>query len=191
RSLSSPDMHSICYEKFYAAFNNPYDYGVVLDADSIANKGIDLLMTEATEVTLYPFASQHPKDPDNQNALMKLFKVSRKSMPYVHSTSLFSSDAKPFFEDCYWESINLQAIGHSPPNQDETVLNVKLWALEASRYAECYDPYFGFIERYFGDLQAPQHSELYSRERSFVFHGCKSRERASRIFERLREFHRN
>jgi hypothetical protein len=189
KDIASLDFGSICYEKLYASYSNPYDAGVMMDADMVVNKGIDALIEEATLVGAYPHGSLHPQDPDNQQELMAMLGVAVKTQPYVHATFLFSKESKPFLEDCYNTAKRLQSVGKEPPNKDETVLNVKLWSAGATKYSECYDPYFEFIDNYLNGYPINKHSSLYTLERSLIFHGCKDTGYAQGMLDRLKSFH--
>jgi hypothetical protein len=189
KDIASLDFGSICYEKLFASFSNPYDAGVMMDADMVVNRGIDVLLDEATSVGDYPHGSEHPCDPNNQHELMSLLGVPAKTQPYVHATFLFSERAKSFLEDCYRTAKWLQSIGTDPPNKDETVLNVKLWQREATTVARCYDPYYDVITNYLRGQTENPHCHLFSLDRALVFHGCKDLAYATWMLEQLSRHH--
>jgi hypothetical protein len=139
------NFENICYTKLYSSFNSSFDYGIQLDSDFIITKEMDKLFNDCHKIIKYPLGSRHPQDPDNQSQIMSYLGVKEKSQPYVHATYLFSKESKPFLEECYNLSKELQSKGIIPPNYDETILNCMLWKNNVNDFVTTYDPYFDFF----------------------------------------------
>ncbi|MEX0671810.1 MAG: hypothetical protein WD068_00475, partial [Candidatus Babeliales bacterium] len=75
---------SICYMKFPIIYESNIRYGVYIEADDIANIGIDTLFQEARRVKQFPLCPIHPADPADQRACMDYLGVQSTTNPYVH-----------------------------------------------------------------------------------------------------------
>lgn len=189
RGLDRHCDESICYEKLWAAAHNPYSAGLIMDCDAVANQGVDVLLDEAEQAGNYPLCSLHPGSQSNVTDIMKLLGVSTTTTPYLHATFEFSADCKPFLLECYQKCKWLQGQGIRPASLDETVLNVMLWKIGATKYAKTYDPYWDFCENFMRGDPVNRHSHLYTLDRALLFHGCKDVNRANKILTDLSNFH--
>lgn len=191
KDIDISNFHNICYEKLYASFNNDYDTGIMLDSDMIANKGIDILFSEINKNDKLPLGSLHPADPNNQYNIMDILNVKIKTIPYIHATYLFSSTSREFLAECYNFAKLCNEKNIIPANADETILNCMLWKYNATKFVKCYDPYFEYINNYITNNPINPHSNLYTLDRSFIFHGCKNTIVAREILNKLKVFHEN
>jgi hypothetical protein len=151
-SLSKPNFENICYLKTQSSLLSPFHQSVQMDGDMIASPSIDNVFDLERSKSPFPKGSLHPFDPVNQLGLMKLLGVTAKTQPYVHATYLYDRTSIPFLEEVaeierWILKRRFFGIGYSPPNFDETILNVALWKHGAyDAFIETYDPYFeGFL----------------------------------------------
>lgn len=157
------------------------NFGVYLEADDIANQGIDTLFEWARAITWFPLCPVHGWDPNNQANIMKLLDVSGKSMPYVHAHVLFAHSCKAFVKEWYDACVQYDRIAG---NADETILNVLLWKYGVTQAVPVYDPFFEAYEGYIKDVHPPYRfpfDQLYY----YSFHGCKDIPRARKLLADL------
>lgn len=160
------------------------NYGVYLEADDIANQGIDILFEWAHAITWHPLCPVHGWDPNNQDNIMQLLGVKSKSMPYIHAHVLFAHSCKPFIKEWYEGCVQYDRIAG---NADETILNVLLWKYGVTQAVPVYDPFFEAYEGYIRDQHPPYRfpfDELYY----YSFHGCKDIARARKLLADLIEY---
>ncbi len=156
-------------------------YGVYIEADHIANAHVDDLFDFAHAVKEYPLCPYHPQQPDNQQPIMQLLNVTRKSMPYIHAHPLFSPLCRPFIEE--WYQMCLRYINLAQCF-DETILNVLLWKHNATKYVPLYG---AFYMRHQGFFEGKNQENPYEY---CMIHGCKDPAEARRILKSLRDFNK-
>ncbi|CAN5167237.1 hypothetical protein BH09DEP1_BH09DEP1_7840 [soil metagenome] len=157
------------------------NYGVYLEADDIANQGIDTLFEWAHQARDYPLCPVPGWDPNNQASIMKALGVTHKSMQYIHAHVIFAQSCKEFIKEWYDACVKFDRMAG---NADETVLNVLLWKYGAAQALPVYDPYFEAYEGYLQDVHPPYRfpfDELYY----YSFHGCKDIGKARQILADL------
>lgn len=186
-NLRDKNFSTICYSKLYASFNSEFDYGVQLDTDFIITKEMNNLFIDCKKIKNLPFGSLHPNDPDNQKNIMDFLNVKTKTQPYVHATYLFSNTCKPFLEECYKISQELNNKNIIPLNYDETILNVMLWKYESNEWVDTYDPYFEFfIDK---DKEKITNYNWMKNVNFYSCHGIKDPTYAKHIFNKLKNEH--
>lgn len=158
-------------------------YGIYVEADDIVNKGVDSLFNFCKSIDQFPLCPIHPQDPNNQQSIMKLFKVTKKSMPYVHGHVLFSYSCSSFINE--WHSACQQHITKCPA-YDETLLNVLLWKHKATGYLDVFDPYFDSIHAYLENRIPTEHGyKAFHNIKYFMLHGCKDPKKAAELLQLL------
>jgi hypothetical protein len=177
-NLPYENYETICYSKILSSINSRFSYGIQLDADFIITKEMDNLFDLTKNIKEFPKYCLHPHDPDNQKNLMSYLGVPEKTQPYVHATYLFSDSSKPFLEDCYATSKDLLIKGISPPNLDETLMNVMLW--KAGDTDAFIDPYDLWFEYFLSERFKEKNVNFYS------LHGCKDIDKALDILNGLK-----
>jgi hypothetical protein len=152
-SLSKPNFENICYLKTQSSLLSPFQQSLQMDADMVASPSIDKVFDLERSKSSFPKGALHPFDPVNQLGLMKLLGVSAKTQPYVHATYLYDMNSVPFLEEVaeierWIIKRRFFGMGYTPPNFDETILNVALWKHRAyDSFIETYDPSFeSFLE---------------------------------------------
>jgi hypothetical protein len=165
------DFALICYIKLFASLNSTFDSAIQLDGDMIVTPQSLKLFEESKRIKNMPLGSKHPHDPDNQQHLMSLLNVSKKTQPYLHATYLFNNSCKSFFEECLKTALDLYNKGVFPPNLDETIYNVMLWKYNSNDYLDCYDPYYDYF------VNRSEKNKLYHGYKDnvnhYICHGCK------------------
>ncbi len=158
-------------------------YGIYVEADDILNQGVDSLFDLCKTVDAFPLCPIHPQDPNNQQAIMRLFHVSKKSMPYVHGHVLFSYHCLPFIDEWYKACQRFATIS---PCYDETILNVLLWKYRVTRYTDVYDPYYGCLSAYLENRVPTEHGyKQFHNIRYYMLHGCKDPNAAAELLKFL------
>lgn len=159
-------------------------FGVYLEADDIANQGVDSLFQWARKIKNYPLCPVHGWDPNNQSNIMKALGVDHKTMEYIHAHVLFAESCMPFLLEWYQECVRLDRYAG---NADETILNVLLWKYEATEAVPVFDPFFEAYHGYIKDQHPPYRfpfNELYY----YTFHGCKNIAQSREILAQLVEY---
>lgn len=183
-NLVDKNFGNICYSKLYASINSEFEYGIQLDSDFIITKDMDKLFIETKKIELTPLGSLHPDDPNNQENIMNYLGVTKKSQPYVHATYLFANSCKPFLEECYKLSQELNSKNIKPINYDETILNVMLWKYNSTKWVDTYDPYYEFfIDR---DRDKITNYNWMGNVNFYSCHGIKDPEYAKLVFNKLK-----
>lgn len=158
-------------------------YGVYVEADDIANQGVDKLFEWAHMVKDFPLCPIHPHDPNDQANIMQFLNVKTKSMHYIHAHVIFADSCKKFIAEWYDACVLL---GQYARNADETILNVLLWKYGVTDHLLVYDPYFENYEEYTTDEHPPRgfnQDRLYY----YLFHGCKDAVMARKVLKALIE----
>lgn len=175
----------LMYFKFYAAINNGFDFGCIIDADMIANINIDDLLTLAEkECTEFPIAPFHG-DNCNCDNVMNYLGIKNKTIPYVHGTYLFSKQCKPFLQECYDLSRKFLKINLRPMSLDETILNCLLWKHKANKYLNSYDPYYKIFQDYILNNNNTTQGQGRKNISFHLFHGCKDKNESLNILNKL------
>ncbi len=187
--------------------------GVFLDADGIANTNIEELFSYCKEIDNYPLATKHVHeyllwdgrgDPRKNDALekplMELCKVSARSC-YLVSTNcfIFNQKTRPFFEEC-WKIAQYPEILKEPgiyaPFQDETIFNVVLWKIGATKMLPI--SFYNLLDHYnLLRFQTERGTNRYlnsewqympeSKEQVKFFHGCKDVKELAKIVSHLKQ----
>jgi hypothetical protein len=178
-------LQQIMFSKLYAAANNDFDFGCILDADMIANYNVDeLLFFAEKECDNFPLLATHGSGVVDLS-LMKFLGVKKQTMPYCHATYLFSKNSKKFLRECYEESQKIIKSGFI--NKDEELINCMLWRYGCRRYVNAYSPHYILFDDYISDKVGPNEWIKETGEMSFhLFHGCKDENIALNILDRLK-----
>lgn len=158
--------------------------GVYIDSDAILNKGCDALFDFCYAVEEHPLCPSHEKEAYVAPDSMIFFGVYSRSMHYVHADVLvFSKSCKNFIED--WNDICLSYYYRGIPCWDETLLNIYLWKIGATKQLLTIDPYNAYLDKYLSlntsELSQPPYSYWY------VFHGNKQGNDGWDILKRLQD----
>lgn len=171
---------SICYMKFPIIYESNIKYGVYIEADDIANVGVDSLFDQARRVQKFPLCPIHSDDPSNQEYIMKFLRVAYKTNPYVHGHIVFSKECFNFLKECYGVCLKIGDVG---ANWDETVLNVMLWKYKVKNwYLPLYDPFYTTVNNY---LKGKFSCVRFEKINYFMLHGCKDPQKARRVLQKL------
>ena len=128
-------FRKVCYTKIYAAYNNVFDFGLILDGDMIPLPSIDEVIDNNLKFInhTYPICSRHPDNPQKQPAmasglkkLQSMFNCKHSIDKFVYSHFLFSKSMADFFDNWYKTCCYLERQGITPVDIDEGVLNVLL-----------------------------------------------------------------
>ena len=169
--------------KLFGIVSSEVDYGVQLEVDSVVNYQIDLLFDLSHLWPFdYPLAPKHPDDPRNYKHYLKKYRISNRTIPYIHATFVWTSRAYPFFE----HTLALMQKGYfQDANADETAINVMLWKIQANHTLCKYDPYGPiYIDKY-EQLQNSSICSPYCDGIYLIFHGQKESSISRNILERL------
>lgn len=181
RVNSTPNL-SLFYQKPRIILESDLDYGIYIEADDILNQGCDDLFNYAYLEREYPLCPCHPHDPNDQQNLMTILGVQKKSMHYVHGHVVFSKKCLPFVQEWYDHCLTYRNLAS---NFDETILNILLWKHEVTELLPLYDPYFQAIHEYLPlSLENVRSTPPYCYWS--MFHGCKNPEISWKILEELR-----
>lgn len=176
---------NIFWQKPKSILYSEIRYGIVVEADDVLNDGIDNLFVQTRLIKNYPLATRHPSDPDNQQNIMKLLGVTKKTMPYVHGHVLFSESCLSFIQE--WLKTCIK-IGRFAAGHDETILNVLLWKHGATEQLDLFDPYYEFVEQYQKGYLSPALYPEYQTLKAinfYSFHGCKDPKKAREVLNTL------
>lgn len=117
--------------------------GVYIESDDIVTPYIDNIFKECLRIKNYPLCPIHPRDPNNQDNIMKIFNISKKTMPYVHVHVIFTENTYNFIKEWIGICKKYIKIAHC---SDETILNVLFWKNNVTEYIEyIYDPFYNRI----------------------------------------------
>lgn len=181
--IDEVNFRTICYSKLKASYTSEFDFGIQLDSDFIITKDMDKLFNEKERVNELPLCSLHPDQPNNLKNIMSYLGVNKKTQPYVHATYLFSNKTKPFLEECFNISQEMNRKNIIPPNVDETILNVMLWKYNSNQWVDTYDPYYEyFINR--DNVKIPNYNWM-DNVNFYSCHGIKSPEYARNVLNSL------
>lgn len=190
--IPNENFRTICYTKFYAAFNNIFDFGLLMDCDMIPLPNIDEIIDSNLKYINYdyPICAVHPHSPhkrDDVGASLKKIKtvlgLNHVITKYVYAQYLFSKSTSPFFKTCYDSSNMLEKKNIYPINADETVLNVML-----SKMLNYEDIGYNYLPNYWAyndyisgktDSESIRNYTDYGCKLKFnMLHGCKDLEKA-------------
>lgn len=188
-NLKKSNFENICYIKTQSSLISPFSQSLQMDSDMIASPDVDKIFDLERSNSRFPKGALHPFDPVNQKTLMKLLGVTSKTQPYVHATYLFNKTQRPFLEEVaeierWITNRKFFGLGYSPPNYDETILNVALWKHDAyEAFVPTYDPY---IERFLNPEGDRTMKEIYGYPvYRYIAHGQKCPECALQTLQRL------
>lgn len=132
------------------ALSNGLEEGFFIDCDSIVRKNVDEVFSYLNEIENYPLATKGvfeymmwngKGDPFTADVLeresMDMLNIKNRSMHYVQSGYfLFNTSCKDFFMDCQKLAADERIIKNHvlyAPYHDETILNLKLWQINAKK----------------------------------------------------------
>lgn len=181
------NKESIFFQKPRIILESNIHYGVYIEADDIVNYKVDELFQWARNVKEFPLCPLHPNPPDNQDEVMKIVGVVKKSMPYVHGHVLFSYRCQHFIKEWYEGCLSY---GYLAPNFDETILNVLLWKYDYRKSLPLFDPFFEFCTTYLDGVCLDEVLPNLGEIKAYMFHGCKNPIQALSILNDLKLTHK-
>ena len=174
--------------------------GVYIDADIILNVDCDHLFSYCKQASQTPLSPTYPHEATVPQELIKAMGVEKPTMRLVHDPVIvFTQACIPFFEQ--WEKANQQWGNLSEEVADESTYNVLLWQYGATTSLPVCDPFFLlFYDYYYGETRRNTtggyyqgnkrvildgYKEVLGNIHFYLFHGCKSANRARSILDLL------
>jgi hypothetical protein len=204
----------ICYAKYEAALSCDFSGAMLLDGDTVFGPQGDMLLEDCVRRGAdleYPLCSRHPTVRRGRRGIShvarghaggigefigKPLKQDRyPRMEYVHANYFFSNKSRPFLEEAYVLSRELNEKEYYPRHWDESVLNYLLAYKGASvqlpyTFTDSYKHSSTYkIYRYLDNNSELLTSNGTAHKLNAVFHGMKHRERMRKAVDDLIEAH--
>lgn len=121
--------------------------GIYIDCDILLNRNCDALFRYTEQIEDHPLCPLHPDEAYVSQMPLDFFGITKRSMHYIHADLIvFSKKCRWFLQN--WCDICLIFPHLGNPCYDETLLNVCLWKMGATRHLPTIDPYFEHFTEY-------------------------------------------